>query len=102
VCSNEIRCRILRRSYEKRGQRQGKGMGGGGGRRYCLSGRDRRENGRCQNSQGMLIFSDIDCGSIEGKHNFEFKGELYTGNQNAIANLTLAYLTTVYQLLFDW
>jgi len=46
----------------------------------------------------MLIFSDVDSGSIEGKHNFEFKGELHTDSQNSFAYLTLAYLTTVYQM----
>jgi hypothetical protein len=100
VCSKEIRCRVLR-SYEKRCRRKERG----GGRIYYLSERGRRENVSCQNSRGMLIFSDIDSGSNEGKHNFEFKGELHTDNQNPIANLILAYLTTLYQmhqLHFDW
>jgi hypothetical protein len=60
---------------------------------YCLSERGRRENVSCQYSQGMLIFSDIDSGSIEGNYNFVFKGELHTDNQNSIANLTLAFLS---------
>ena len=46
----------------------------------------------------MLIFSDIDSGSVEEKHNFECKGQLRTGKQNSIVNLTFVYLTTVYQM----
>jgi len=86
----------------KKGPEAGKGDGGC---IYYLSERGRREYVSCQNSQGMLIFSDIDSGSVEGKHTFEFKGEHHTDNQNSTANPTLAYLTTLYQkhqLHFDW
>jgi hypothetical protein len=96
VCSNEIRQGILRRSYEKKGQRQGN-VRGRGVSTTCQKEEDERMSA-VKTQQRMLIFSDIDCGSIEGKHNFEFKGELHTDNQNSIVYLTLAYLTTVYQM----
>jgi hypothetical protein len=80
----------------KKGAEAGKGEG-----IYYLSKRGRREDVSCQNSQGMLVYSDFNSGSFEDKRNFEFKRKLHIDNHNSTVNPTFGYLTTIFKYISD-